>query len=576
MSIKEIVKRHLLEAEMSKAKEIAITKTLEFLSEKWKNVPMDTIKTVYEWFESVKNSFNIQNPQSFISTFLGYFDGRGNREKFDPNNIKVITSYSLPQIMFLWNEYNPRNPIFDVNFKENLSVDEIFYDIIDNKAPSTDTIRKYTTGDGVSDTDRQKLEQLYEKSKALWEGDKHLVFEDSGFRVYNIPDQVTSIAYGWYLYYMRYKYNYSGSNWCTTTPQDNNFFSGKRRDRSFYFIIDESKYPQTNNNFVNNPDVASTYPPNFYLSALQIMKPIMNNIEYRVTGIHNPGEPTYSYDKLIELYPKIKPLLDSDKLIYKPINDNTDLLNKGRNVDPISRITEREGDEYEFAIRPFLEKEEYINRGGVLRKGKSWNSMDKELRKKYSYDTLTVNNMYDKFSNSDLFKSLSVGDKRTLDRKILSLINQNVEGDGISLIIKNIMQNDYYVDARISLNKNHISLYKSRSTSKYGIYNLRDDNWVNHNGITYDDVYNQVTEKLYKTKDGKRYYVFIYSRSSQPNETSFYIVIPQGEIDGYFISAVKWDELKLQMIRDENPENTNVDYDPERDDTDINETNNWV
>lgn len=184
--------------------------------------------------------------------------------------------------------------------------------------------------------------------------------------------------------------------------------------------------------------------------------------------------------------------------------------------------------------------------------------------------------MYDKFANSDLFKSLSVADKRTLDRKILSLINQNVEGDGISLIIKNIMQNDYYVDARISLNKNHLSLYKSRSTSKYGIYNLRDDNWVNHNGITYDDVYNQVTEKLYKTKDGKRYYVFIYSRSSQPNETSFYIVIPQGEIDGYFISAVKWDELKLQMIRDENPENTNVDYDPERDDTDINETNNWV
>jgi hypothetical protein len=126
------------------------------------------------------------------------------------------------------------------------------------------------------------------------------------------------------------------------------------------------------------------------------------------------------------------------------------------------------------------------------------------------------------------------------------------------------------------LNKNYISLYKSRSTSKYGIYNLKEDNWVNHNGIAYDDEYKQISERAYKTKEGKRYYVFIYSRTSQPNETSFYIVSQPGKIDGYFISAVKWNELKLQLMRDENPENTNVDYDPERDDSDINETNNWV
>jgi hypothetical protein len=63
-----------------------------------------------------------------------------------------------------------------------------------------------------------------------------------------------------------------------------------------------------------------------------------------------------------------------------------------------------------------------------------------------------------------------------------------------------------------------------------------------------------------------RYFVFIYSRTSQPNETSFYFFFHPENIDGYFISAVKWNGLKLQLMRDENPENNNTDYDPEVDD----------
>ncbi len=61
-------------------------------------------------------------------------------------------------------------------------------------------------------------------------------------------------------------------------------------------------------------------------------------------------------------------------------------------------------------------------------------------------------------------------------------------------------------------------------------------------------------------------------QSYRPQQTSFYVAVPVTDnIDGYFISAAKWEELKLQLVRDENPENTNVDYDPETDDTDITE-----
>ena len=557
MNIKDIVKKHLTEAQMSR-------ETEAFLLNKWKGATPEAVKKIFDWFEGVKNSFPLEQDQvkGGLLSFLGWFNGSSpNREKFDLKNVRDIRSYSLPQIKRLWSEFKSE-PLFTGEEGEgpSLSVDEIFYKNVDSAAPSSDSIVNYfKRPDSLRESDKNKLTELFEKSKELWFGTRHLIFEDDGFRVYNIPDQATSIAFGWYLYYIRYTYNYRGSNWCTTTPSSNNFFQSKRGDRSFYFVIDESKFPDT----TDNQNQSTTDGPFFYLSALQIMAP--NNYDrakYKVSGIHNPGEPTYDRENLLRLYPKLAPLLDTDKLQYIPWNQD-DQLGGGRNIDPISRINEREGDEYEFAVRPPNEKLEFINRqGAVLRKAKSWRSMNEAMKKQYSFATLTRDNMYDKFSNSELFKALSQAERKTLDNRI-NIVRPN-EG-GIKLIIKNIMQNDFYVDERLSLDKDYLSLYKSRSSGKFGIYNLREDNWVNFDGITFDDEYNQISERPYKTNDGKRFFAIIYSRSSTPDNTSFYVLLPVSgnKIDGFFVSARKWEELKVQLVGETDPEKTNTEFDPE-------------
>lgn len=557
MNIRDIVKKHLMEAQMSRDTEA-------FLLNKWKGASPEAVKKIFDWFESVKNSFPLEpdKVKGGLLSFLGWFNGSSpSREKFDLKNVRDIRSYSLPQIKRLWSEFKSE-PLFTGEEGEgpNLSVDEVFYKNVDSSAPSSTSIQNYFKNpDSVSENDKNRLSELFEKSKELWFGTRHLIFEDDGFRVYNVPDQATSIAFGWYLYFMRYKYNYSGSNWCTTTPSANNFFQSKRGDRSFYFVIDESKFPQSE----DNRNASSSDGPNFYLSALQVMSPSSyDRSQFKVTGIHNPGEPSYDAQNLLRLYPKLAPLLDTDKLQYVKWSQN-DQIDKGRNVDPVSRINEREGDEYEFAVRPPNEKLEYINRqGAVLRKAKSWMSMNEAMKKQYSFATLTRDNMYDKFSNSELFKALSQAERKTLDNRI-NIVRPN-EG-GIKLIIKNIMQNDFYVDERLSLDKDYISLYKSRSSGKFGIYNLREDNWVNFDGVMFDDEYKQISEKPYKTKDGKRFFAIIYSRTSTPDDTSFYVLLPVtgNKIDGYFVSAKKWEELKVQLVGETNPEKTNTEFDPE-------------
>lgn len=557
MNIKEVVRKHLIEAKMSR-------ETEAFLLNKWNGMPLETVKKIFDWFESVKPTFPLE-PEKLrggLLSFLGWFNGSSpNREKFELKDIRDIRKYSLPQIKRLWSEFKTEPLAFgDKEDAPVLSVDPIFYEKINNASPSLDSISNFCRNpNSVSENDQKTLTELFEKSKELWFGTRHLLFENDGLRVYNVPDQATSVAFGWYLYYIRYTYNYSGSNWCTTTPDSKNFFEGKRSDRTFYFVIDESKFPQTTENRNNSQSEG----PNFYLSALQVMQPSgYENTKFRVTGIHNPGEPAFDEKNLIKLYPNISPLLETDKLKYTVWSKSEQL---GGVVDPISRINEREGDEYEFAIRPPDQKLEYINRAGaVLRKARSWNSMTEAMKKQYSSGTLTLDNMYDKFSNSELFKAMSQGERKTLDFRISQLSSGQ---QGIGSIIKNIMQNDFYVDERISLDKDYLSLYRSRSSGKFGIYNLKENNWVNHDGITYDDEYNRIIDgKPYKTTDGKRFFAIIYSRTSQPDNTSFYFLLPAGssnKFDGYFVSAKKWEELKVKLVGETDPEKTNTDFDPE-------------
>ncbi len=147
-------------------------------------------------------------------------------------------------------------------------------------------------------------------------------------------------------------------------------------------------------------------------------------------------------------------------------------------------------------------------------------------------------------------------------------IKKTTDKDSNYFAFREVLENDYFIDERISLKDENLSLFQNRATNKFGIYNLLENNWVNHEGIIYEDEYTDISYKPYKTKAGKKYFIITYSRTSKPDQTSFYVFLPVGyqNIDGYFIRAAKWDQLKLQLVRDENPENTNTDYDPEEED----------
>jgi len=107
MNIKDIVKKHLMEAQMSR-------ETEAFLLNKWKGTTPEAVKKIFDWFESVKNSFPLEpeKVKGGLLSFLGWYNGSSpNREKFELKSIRDIRAYSLPQIKRLWSEFKSE-PLF--------------------------------------------------------------------------------------------------------------------------------------------------------------------------------------------------------------------------------------------------------------------------------------------------------------------------------------------------------------------------------------------------------------------------------------------------------------------------------
>ena len=137
---------------------------------------------------------------------------------------------------------------------------------------------------------------------------------------------------------------------------------------------------------------------------------------------------------------------------------------------------------------------------------------------------------------------------------------------------KEVLELVGYQNQGNSLKDDQIALYLNQSTGKYGIYDLKEKNWVNHDGISYEDVYKRVGVRAYGSTVGKnKYPIAIYSRTEQPDNTSFYVFQSLARhnnlSDGYFLTAKKWESLKLRWLSDSCPPvNTNTEYDPALDD----------
>lgn len=500
-------------------------------------------------FMQKQKSLDPSNP--IVYSFLTRFDGTYKDEFpiFDPKNLKDPLQYTLNQMESLLNDFSDG----EVEVQNSVFAEG----------------GKYTSLD--------KIKASYE----LWKGDENKIIDEGDFRVYYIPDQRTSMRYGYYSqalvewdnYYL--KGNYPdvfndetkkelqqtvpyvgaevGAQWCVTgrgtSDSRGNMWGNYRDSRTFYFVIDESKELGQQPRDINR----------YYISALQVE---WNSRQgYRLTSALNDGDMSKTWEDLLKIYPKLAE--HKDKIVEVKYDSENELEN---NRDIIARINENENNRLEFRRVEKIYKKAFLERGGVISKAHSWRSMDPKLRENYILST-THRNVLDKFQSYELMNEIrKKGSEFNLLNKRLSIIGAG----GIGYIYDHLMRNEFDI-ARTSLDNQNIRLYKSKKTNKLGLYNATSAQWVNSDGIVFEPTYNEIDTAIYMDEEGKTYVVETFSESGEPTPTSLYCVYPVEETNeygsGHFVTAQKFELLKQKIRPSEGGDDiVNIsDFNPEQD-----------
>lgn len=462
------------------------------------NITHEEVEKLFNRFREIQNGLSPNKAQ--VISFLNRFDGQHGYERFDPINLKDILKYSYKEIKFLIGEYTTDNV-------EPNEMDNVF-----------------------NDKDPKSTPEKVEASKALWDSENFLIVNEEGLKVFNIPDQMTSINFGYYAESInRLQYEVTGEHtnsiWCVTWRNGRNtsnmWGSYRTQGRSFYFVMDTSRNPETDK---------------YFMGALQVDQNVGTG--YRLTSVRNDGDNAMTWKNIVKIYPRLEQY--KDLIVNKPYS--ADEL-KEKNV--VGQISEVAGP-YQFkrVERPL--KLAYINNHGVLKDPESWRSMDEQLRALY-ITTTREPEISNKFSNLGFVAEIKkVGSEFTLLNNRLKQLGK----PGIGYLIDYFMAKEFKV-SRISEDNENIRLYISIQTGKYGLYNTRINNWVDLNGISYFPSYNKLKEEdIIRISREESYGVEIFSKSNQPDDTSFYCLSPlrnRNSPNGRFISAHQWELLREKL-----------------------------
>jgi hypothetical protein len=437
-------------------------------------------------FVNIKDRLKLNMPE--VNAFVTKFP-----RTFDPNNLKDITKYSLEQIKFLNDQF------FDEpDPNEEVTDDPIFRG---NDLPATP--------------------ERIQASKNLWFGQKNLMVNENGFRIYAVPDRQTAINFGYYLQYLlktdAFKNKPGHILWCISRPNINtNLWVNYRDRRTFYFVIDESKGEGNDK----------------YLSALQYATDSVTN--YRLTGIDNDGsDPTKNEEELYEIYPKLRGYLDLIK--QKEFNGKIEV---SENKEIVNRITEIPGDEYEYAIMSMRYKKQYIDKGKTLNRKKSWETTTPDLRKAY-IDTIDKDNVYEKLSSQELLTYIQTlpNDVKSIDSRLKKIGLQ-----GIVTVFYKLMKDNYIV-SKFSIKNQNIVIFKNRINNTFGIYNVIEGKWVEKNGTIYYDSFTIGQRTTQIDRENKKIYYMHEYRSATD---TFYTITPSNEISSskcYIATRKAYDEI---------------------------------
>lgn len=544
MNIRDIVFDIVVE-NLSKEKQVLVDRTVQKWVSEDSNLSLERAKHLANWFlnagdklklklryratdkdTGVTHDYETKRPQ--VSKFLRRF------KDFNETDLTRIEAYNAEQIQFLYYEYN---------FTED---------------PNRDEDTQGSLNSIFDPKDRKPTEKKQEASKELWYNPNTAILNEDGFRVYKIDSQMTSINFGYYLGTLYRKYDYPGGQWCTTWWDSNNFYPSKRQNRSFYYVIDESKHPDVEKDLEKNK---------YYLGALQIMDPQNYGNKFKLTDITNPGEPDISQERLLQIYPKLGSFIN--ELKYEPYDDNESVT-----TDVVSKINEIPGNKYEFASLPrYLQLRYATRRNSNLQSADSWESMDTNLKKSY-IDSIDRTNLYDKLSSAVILNLIkkNISEKNTLNWKLSQIDNRLTIGS----IILNTLTANYQIGSR-SLKNPKLKLLVHHTNNSYGLFDETNGDWLNKGGQSYLDYYKTDFDIYIDREKNKNYVVEVFTKSGTIDQHSFYRVYegitvePKSAKDktmSFFLSFSKWQELSQKLQIKEGPrhgEFSNLDLEKDSD-----------
>jgi hypothetical protein len=497
-------------------------KLFSALMQKWRTEKPDLTdeqgEKLFFRFQEIKNALNPKLPQ--VASFLSRFDGQFGYDTFNPDYLKDITKYTYRQIKSLIDEYTP---LEELEHMEDVGV----FDPKDTK-PTPEKISV---------------------SKDLWFGTRDCIINVGGVRVYDIKTQYDAVKFGYFVEIINKQHRGANSPWCVTWRKDQGntnqwgTYRGGTYQRSFYFVIDENKDPQTDK---------------YFLGALQYSPMIAS--KFILTSVKNDGDNSRTWSEISEIYPPLKDFKDLIK--GKPYSDA-----ELKEQSVVGRITETPGP-FEFRRQEPAMKRAFLNNGGILQNPLSWVAMSPPLKQLYITATNAFNAI-SRFSNYQFLNEIrKVGSDWTLlNNRLKALGFQN----GVGAIFAHLIKNDYK-PGRISINNPNIVIYISKTDGKFGIFDLGRGDWYRMGSTTYEPIYTKIRSQGILDHENKPYLLEIFGINNTEDDSSFYSIFPVTGIsaksyllsyDGFMKLTEKMSDVenrgkKSQQMQDFKPD-TDVD-----------------
>lgn len=521
--LKELIKKINIRNIISE--EIKNKALITNIHKKWElenpNLSIDDVVKIITKFGEKQRDLNPRLPEVF--SFLSRYDGNHGYVFFNPENLKDITKYSYSQIKFLLEQY--------------------FTTESDNEEEEDNT--EIPTDQVFSD------KKTLDLSKSLWFGQSNLIIDDNGFRVYAIPNQGTSIRFGYYsakinddLQKIYPEKATSGpdreiySAWCVTWPDTKyskpnmwrSYRESESRPRTFYFAIDESKDLNLTDDFEKQK---------YYLGAIQ-KEGGQSTTGFRLNSVANDGEKELSWEQIVSIYPKLR---DHKDLFIEQKFTEEELQSLTR----VGQIVENNNSDFDFKKQSRKDKKTYISSGNSIHKPESWNSMDTNLRNFYITSS-NQTNILDRFDNFELLYEIKKSNShyKHLNARLTILGFQG----GISFIMKKLMATKYRT-SKVNLKNENICIIESIHVNKYGIFDFSTGDFLKKDNISYDPFYNRNTKRYKHLEDGvmKNYAVEEYTLNGIVNEKTFYTIYEKDPKKSHFMSRKGF----LKLLSD-NPE----------------------